>query len=266
MSEIKNYRRITLGQREEQFLKMITEGEEGRSAYSIYSELNEGETNNGKARRIPEGILTPNTDSMSYKNVHKRVKRLESLGLIEGMLERKQKGKEIKYMVTSRGLFQQLLGYQWKGSFVVLPLIYKDDIIIQTILYRYFELETVKKLIEIFGGWLFNSFIRKCCEQIQQYVDGLLNELELEYPRYYSDKNTVAAFFHPESRMGKFIDEMIRNEAKNLVHEIVRESAKDKYKDNFPNPILLNDEEFRKLLEEIKNEIQEGYKRLHLFA
>jgi hypothetical protein len=253
MSEIANYRRIVLGQREEQFLKMIAE-REGRSAYSIYSELNDGETDHGKARKLPE-LQTAHMDAMSYKNVHKRIKRLEFLGLIEQIFDGKQKGKEIKYRLTSRGLFQQFLGFQWRGS-PGLPLNCKDDIILQTILYRYFQLETVKKLIEIFGSGLFDSFITKCCEAIQWRVDGLLTELELDR------RLTIASMFHPENHNGKYIEEMIRNEAKNLVHEIVRESAKDRYKGYFPSPVLMRDEKFKDLLEEIKVEFNRAYKNL----
>jgi len=266
MSEIKKYRRrISLGPREEQFLGMIIVSQGSASAYSIYSELNDGETDNGKARKLPE-IRTPHTDSMSYKNVHKRIKRLQTLELIEPVQEQKQKGKEIKYKPTSRGLFQELLGFEWYGSSMVTPLNYKDDIIIQTILYRYFEFETIEVLMEIFGPSLFHDFVTKCCEEIQQRVEGVLNELEYEYPRYYSDKKVIASFFHAESPTSKSIDEIIRNEARNLIPEIVRECAKMRYNDNFPNPQLLRDEKFKELLEEAKNEFYEGYRRLHFFV
>lgn len=246
-----------------QFLQMIAQEE--RSVYSIYSELNDGETDNGKARKLPM-IRTPNTDSMSYKNVHKRVKRLQYLALIEQVTERKPKEREIKYRLTSRGLFQQLLDYPWPKYFVVLPLVYKDEIILQTILYQYFELETVKKIIKIFGDLFFNGFIMKCCEEIQELVDGVATAFELdfnpnlkkEWPHYYSEKYGI--LFNLDSwsgnRIAKQIDGIIRNEAKNLIYEILRESR------NVPKPVLVRDEKFIQLLEEVKKEFNEGLKNI----
>ena len=83
MSEIKKYRRrISLGPREEQFLQMIIEGQGSSSAYSIYSDLNDEKQTTERPEKL-QNFVTPHTDSMSYKNVHKRIKRLEILGLIE---------------------------------------------------------------------------------------------------------------------------------------------------------------------------------------
>ncbi len=242
-----------------------------RSAYSIYSELNDGETDNGKGRKL-NGIVGPHTDSMSYKNVHKRVKRLETLGLIEQLPERRPKEREIKYRLTSRGLFQELLDYPWPDftqtghRVVVLPLVYKDDIILQTILYQYFELETVKEFMEIFGDLFFNGFIMKCCEEIQEIVDGISTSFEVdfnpnlkkEWPYYYSEK--YGFLFNLDSwsgdRIGKQIDGIIRNEAKNLIYEILREST------NVPKPVLVADKKFIELLEEVKKEFNEGLKNI----
>jgi hypothetical protein len=126
ISQIRDYKRITLGYREEQFLQIIANYQCSEftndiyfySAYDIYRELNAGEGHNGKARKLVPGEMYPigADDSISYKDVHKRVKRLEVLGLIEPIpldLEididkqrQKQKRKVIKYRITSRGLFQ----------------------------------------------------------------------------------------------------------------------------------------------------------------
>jgi saccharopine dehydrogenase-like NADP-dependent oxidoreductase len=63
IQEIKNYKRIPLGQTDVYFLYLISKGE--KSAYEILiSEKKIGRT-------------------ISYKNVHEKVKRLESFGLIE---------------------------------------------------------------------------------------------------------------------------------------------------------------------------------------
>lgn len=132
---------------------------------------------------------------MSYKNVHKRVKRLETLGLIEQIPERRSKEREIKYKLTSRGLFEELLDFPWPDfsqkdptdNVVVLPLVYKDDIILQTILYQYFDLETVKKIMEIFGDLFFNGFIMNCCEGIQEIADGISTKYQ-GWPQYYPEK------------------------------------------------------------------------------
>ena len=165
-SKLKDYDRITLGFREEQFLYMITLEE--KSVNRIYSERNNGETDRGKARKLPDFRFTGD-DSIAYKNVHKRVKRLEALGLVEQVkaITQGSKQKEIKYRVTSKGLFQLL---QSRPSFnprlyavgaqpFILPLAYSDDIIFQQLIYQYFELETVRELTSIFGPIFFSDYL-----------------------------------------------------------------------------------------------------------
>ena len=233
MSEIKNYRKISLGHREEQFLSMIAEEE--MTVYKIYSKFNEARTELKKRLSISKDdfddiLVTAHEDEgMAYKNVHKRVKRLETLGLIENTQE-KQSRNGIKYRLTSRGLFQCLL-QTWNGpQKTILYDKYENDAILRTILYQYFEVETVKKLMEIFGGWFFDRFLMKCCQEIQSRVDGIFYELEEEitpnlqkmWPYYYPDKigRRLELVLDPESPNGEFIDRMIKNEAKNLMYRI----------------------------------------------
>ena len=81
-------------------------------------------------------------------------------------------------------------------------------------------METVKKFMEIFGESFFNAFIMRCCEEIQQIVDGISTSFELdfnpnlkkEWPKYYSEK--YGNLFNLDSwsgnRISKQIDGIIR--------------------------------------------------------
>ena len=131
INEITDYEKVILGSTEVRFLYLIST-REARSAYKIFTYLKRCEE---------EGIES--IKSMEYKNVHKRVKRLETLGLIE--IEEIGKRKEINYRLTSKGLFQCFLEASP-------PLIrrtlaknrYMNNIILKTILYQFFEPETLR--------------------------------------------------------------------------------------------------------------------------
>lgn len=95
MSEIKDYKPISpeLGNVELHFLRLFSRTD-GLSAYDIFGDL--------KGRK-----------PMAYNNVHKRVKRLRELGLIDykpiSEVKKKFRRNAIYYRLTSRGLFERLL-------------------------------------------------------------------------------------------------------------------------------------------------------------
>jgi len=263
ISEIKDYKEISLGYREEQFLQMIANNEWSEfandidfySAYDIYRELNGGEGHKGKARKLAPGEMYPigADDSISYKDVHKRVKRLETLDLIEpvdiepGKQKQKSKRKIIKYTVTSRGLFQCCLYFQWsRGCPTKIPLmlLYKDNVIYQTLLYQYFQEETVREILSIFLYDVFLHYLRKCCEGILEILD---------YARWLEVKT--------QDRI-KDIDDLIKKELKNLIYEIVLESSNEVHKDKFPNRVLRDDKQLCKLVDDLTREVNQGFQRL----
>lgn len=260
MSEIQNYKTITLGTTEREFLLLITVGHS--SAYKIFSFLK-----NPKNR--PGG-------SMAYKNVHRRVNRLHSLGLIE-KLEGSFKRNAINYRLSSRGLFQCFL------MGIMIPFLLnkyqdKNNIIIQTILYQFFEEQTMSEFLTLPRILSLGDYLRKCCQAI-------LKKLE---------QNQSTRFKNNLNLLGDEIDTIIKDEMKNFVFHIImnirertidfhfidarrreyKRMGYDVIKDNwvgsehkdhssfFPNMALATDKKFIKLLSSIKKDFEYGCKEL----
>ena len=143
ISEVINYQRITLGEREQYFILLF--GQRSFSAYELFS------------------FLKNRTGSpMAYKNVHNRIKRLVALGLLEQQ-EGDFKRNAIKYKLTSRGLFENLSMVNIPHPYVWVD--YRDNIIMQTLLFQYFEVATIIKINQ--AGYLPASnlvarYLRKC--------------------------------------------------------------------------------------------------------
>jgi len=98
------------------------------STYSIYKNYKKN------------SLLKP----MAYKNVHKRIKRLEQLNMIQSIDEIFEKGA-IHYEISTYGLLYLLgssLIYNLENIFQ-----YKDDIIIKSLILNYFEEKTIDSLI-----------------------------------------------------------------------------------------------------------------------
>lgn len=246
MSEISTYERIILGDTEKQFLSLIAEGP--KSAYQIFKRL--------------KLMASTKTRSMAYKNVHTRIKRLQELQLIE-RVKGNFKRKAIKYRLTSRGLFQRLLispSLDW--SFLNR---YKDDIIIQTILFQYFEVETIRELSSLDVALLITSsvgllvdYLRKCCEII-------LKKLERFRSMISGFRERVSAVTETEGVIDQFIEEMdksIRYEIKDFVFQIVTFSKYEQQNQDliFSNLVLSKDKKFIGLVQEIKTDFDDGCK------
>jgi DNA-binding Lrp family transcriptional regulator len=203
---------------------------------------------------------------MGYSNVLKRVKRLQELGLVK-RVQKEFKRKAIKYKITSRGLFQSLLEHGFAPS-TLEP--YKDNIILNTILYQYFETTTIRKFVTVPRNAALRDYIRTCCEKILKKLDDFR-------PSSYKK----------EEYLTLEIDDLIRNEIKNFVFQIISMSRirstfildyhepeyqnlrvigadvnedDENYTGLFPKPALRKDRKFLKLLEEIKKDFDKGYK------
>ena len=253
MSEVRNYKKITLGSTEEFFLSLIADRE--RTAYNIYSELNKGR---GIKAGVGGFVSSHSQDqAMAYKNVHLRIKKLQQLGLIEDTGEKLPR-RAIKYTITTRGLFQCLSGYGI-GSPAVVLFLYKDNIILQTLLYEFFEVETVKEFMSIFGDHFFDDYLKKCCVQTLQVFENIVLQdhkkdkaLEKMWPYYYPQKLGADQM--------SAIDDILYEEAYNLVFKIVTLSTNANYEDKFPNSVISSDKKFLDLLQDLEITFNKGCK------
>jgi hypothetical protein len=140
---------------------------------------------------------------------------------------------------------------------------YKQDITIQTMLYEYFQEQTVKELLTIFGDCFFDNYLKRCCEQILTILnnvvlqdEGIDKNLEKQWPHHYKQKI--------EMRQMQAIEDAIEKEDLNLIQEIVRKSTKYEYRDNFPNQVLVADEYLVQSLKALKDYFDEGFKNFIL--
>lgn len=151
LSEVSHYKRVNLGEREADFLARIGEGH--NSSYKIFS------------------LLKKAGQPMDYKNVNKRVRRLQELGLIK---ETKAKGESIHnakfFSLTSEGIFYLLTQWQpisWKWL-----IEYKNNLILKVLLYPYFEENTIKPFIVLVE---IGRYLRECCHLLLLATDVMQN-------------------------------------------------------------------------------------------
>jgi hypothetical protein len=229
-SEIEDFKRLpTLLGRVEVVLLMLF-GLHDRTAYDIFLHF--------------KNEVNP----MPYGNIHKRVKRLEELGLIKASKQGVR--NTIKYKLTSRGLFEMLLlpGLSYEVS------IWKEhskNIILQTLLYQFFEVSTIEVFSNsefAYGRMAFSQYLKSCCE-------GLLNSLELKRRRYDRNGNPL----DPDTFLLKIVEIQVRQ----LVHDIVSFSSQLNPQ-IFPTEVMKNDTKFITVLKKAKNDFEQGCRNFNL--
>jgi hypothetical protein len=237
--------------------------------FDIYSDLNDGETEGGRSSKTYGVVSLPGLERLSYKNTHKRVKKLNFLGLIEEVPEENRLRNEIKYRITTRGIIQCLLGYGNYGG-VQFYLLFKDNIILQTLLYQYFNVETVEELGNMFGDYIFDDYLRRCCNQILSVVaddfDYWSTSVDFDYYKWKLIERTADRVNFPHSKASEYqpeiIEQHIKNELSSLLNNIVLMSTDPHYNDKFPNPAVIRDKKLGQVLMEMKNHLEKGFEKL----
>jgi hypothetical protein len=259
ISEIINYSPINLGHTEEDFLYLISIAPQ--SAFSISLEL----------KRIKHE--TKQKKGMAYGNILKRVKRLQILGLIEK--EGKYRRNQIKYKITSRGIFELMLKHGLNHETILKQ---KDNVIIQSLVYQFFELETIRKFVTLPRRFALNNYFRHCSDEIMAKLDFLRNA-----PYVFSAEEIIIEFEDLILReIQKFVFLIIvqlrvtaltQDPQKELTYLKNKELWRwrwgrddsengngPNYVDLFPKPALMRDMKFLKILTEIVTEFDNGCK------
>jgi hypothetical protein len=252
--EVIKYKRIPLGKTERDFLQYIALSDQ--SAYDICS------------------FLKRKGEPISYKNVRKTLISLLSKGLIEETGEKLPHGAKA-YRLNSRGLFQLLLQVMTIPS--VLKKEYQSSVLLQNILYQFFEVETIEKFTTLPRVYVIGHYLKECCGEI-------LNSVE----QFQTSKSKQR-----ESWIQYDLNQVIRHQVQKLIFDIivasnlkgamlaVGEDVNTDYKrlryqvghddvieglDNkdyltlFPNMKLRDDKKFSKALNELKKDFDDGYK------
>jgi hypothetical protein len=161
ISSLSIYKPISLGKTEQDFLEEIkTYGE--ISVYQLFK------------NRIKKENKISIGKPMAYKNVHKRVKRLLDLNLIEEVEGSFERGAKY-YQITTFGIITLIITNHFfnKKDMIIL----KDNIIFKTLIFQYFEEKTIKMLTNQLE-YKLNEYLQHCCRltsNICQEFQKILN-------------------------------------------------------------------------------------------
>lgn len=267
MSQILEYESVNLGPAEQIHLHLI--GTMNTCAYTAFLFMN-------RQRKT------------SYKNIHKTFMKLKNLGLI------KKKGgvflrNAIYYKLTSRGLFQILLTQEVNNT---LLLEYRNDPILQLILYPYFEQHMIEYFNTVARESFISDYINYSCQRIlhhveefrqfygrraklnlsmlEQEIDGIVRKEIMAFVYTIVTLNNASRMrFTNEDKSGNYHDnfDFVINKDeeyypyKDYTKVVVEARENDKnYCTLFPKDALMKDKKFMSLFGEMKREFERGCK------
>ncbi len=108
--------------------------------------------------------------------------------------------------------------------------LYKEDILLKVILYRYFELETIKEFEEVAFG-LLGGYISKCCDFIQKAFQNYTDWKEQE-------KLKQSPYIYDKKLLAYDIDLAIKREINNFVFQIITLSNSPGMTEGYPPGIF----------------------------
>ena len=197
-----------------------------------------------------------------YKNVYKRVVRLCKLGLIEELAVKFPRGAN-PYRLTSRGLFEYLLLGLAPSVPRSILYTYKDDAIIDSTLFRYFELETLKEFRDVALAFV-GGYLRRCCESILRQIEGYRRTVKK------LDEWKESGFEYNLELLSADFDQAIRDEMRTFLFQIATLSNYNEKGNNDPDSTLfatltlVRDKKFMKILGEMKDDFDTGCKNFGL--
>jgi hypothetical protein len=233
---VSSYRSTDLGYVEFKILQYFIENRSTFSVYQLFKlfrqewETKDVTTNTGKhLTRMPA----------SYKNTHKRVKRLSQLKLIEEIKGDYNRGA-IHYRISTYGRIAYLANFTSEGSNYITDN--KSDIVIQQLLFQFFEDETIDSFASLkeFPTIDIGDYLHDCCSitsnvckkfwnEIKQYqIDDILpcDEIIQKYMSYLD---------------GKHVDRCVLDEIKEYENRLLRRyqgNDSDKSNDVFRKKVL----------------------------
>jgi hypothetical protein len=107
-------------------------------------------------------------DPMAYKNVHQKVHKLLSLGLIQDLKEGYVLHGAKYYQISLNGWVNLILKSKTPYLVEVIREYYDKNIIFKTFLYQYFELETIVLFLNPFE---VDTYLRNCCQTTVQTMN-----------------------------------------------------------------------------------------------
>jgi len=245
LKEIRGYRSIFLGEREEDILSFFFF--KNLSAYDILIIYRDD-------FKEPKG----------YKDIHHTIKRLEELRLLEQINGKHYRNKKI-YKLTSRGLFQVLSNDAFlQPSFLNKR---KNELVLQAILYNFFEVRTIMKFITHPRMHILGNYLSNCCHRLLNKIESTRKD-----GRRVTD-DEIESLIANEARdfALQIITSKIRDDSpiaypyeSKLMRKIridtddMEDENGPNYVNLFPKPALRSDAKFIKLLREMKKDFDKG--------
>lgn len=180
ISEVLSYEaNLKLSSTETDFLYRIAKG--ACSVYKIYSELKTQTQFNANYNSVFSRIdLDRIGKAMAYKNVHRRIMKLLKLRLIKEVNPLKLPGVHGAkyYTITSKGTFYLIYFRMLLLPIKDLPQ-YHGNIVLDTILFPYFDDHTLKRLTTRVMSHLA-LYLGECCEITLREVEKIRETTDLD--------------------------------------------------------------------------------------
>jgi hypothetical protein len=245
LSEILTYERVEVGETERSLLFKIMNTYESSAAYRIASYF--------KLRRQS----TPYYNKMEYTII----KGLEKIKLIEEVQQESFLRESIYYKLTTYGLF-----YIFSNTLNYPPQLltnYHDNIILKTLLFQYFEINTIKHCTARFYP-MITQYLNDCCSTSVDRLDIIKSTSNVKYKERYIkaleyDLKSHAkvlgfklAIMYNESNILMTNPDVENDNARVTLYEL----------ENKMKLLLSRDNNFMQLLQKVEREFGDGYKEL----
>ncbi|HEY9385850.1 MAG TPA: hypothetical protein VIP70_02330 [Nitrososphaeraceae archaeon] len=196
-------------------------------------------------------------DSIAYKNVHQKIQKIFSLGLIEEVEGKYLHGAKF-YRISPKGWVNLIINGALTYSRIrrqVITKYYNTNIILKTFLYPYFEAETIHYLDDV-------SYLWECCEITLETMESLEpSEEDIRLGRVRvlpkSEQPKFIEKDYPDEFSKKTIATRLDFKVKSFLLEQVIAN-----KETGMASILSRDEKFMNAIEDMEKEFHLAYNRL----
>ena len=242
--EISKYQRVKLGETERSSLIKIMNAP--KSVHKIASYF-----------KLKRQQAAPYKNKYDYASI----KILQDINLIEGVQEQKFLSGATYYQLTTWGLFYVL------SNMVNYPpqlfIKYQDNIILKTLLYSYFEVDTIKHCTSRLYS-VITQYLHECCNVTLARLDTIksitdikdkdrsVKGLELDLTWHAKTLGFNIAVMYNESNILTTNPDVINEDAKVALYELESDMK----------ILLSRDTRFMQFLQLVQKEFEDGYREL----
>ncbi|HEY7110796.1 MAG TPA: hypothetical protein VH415_15325 [Nitrososphaeraceae archaeon] len=237
--ELSKYRKLALSEQDKSLLYRIM------NELDISSQL-------GSYLKFRDKDNTPEIQTLAT--------RLINYGLIEERKSRLYRGLR-KYKLTTLGIFHILC--ETSSYSPILLKKYRENTVLRTLLYSFFEEETVNSATARLYG-VITDYLRQCCRRTAATIEDISSLTGDEYVKEI--KNNLALELEWNTKSLAFKIAVIYTESNIMISNPKSESGDASFTyfelEHRMKEILSNDKKFMSLLAKVKEEFSEGCREL----